>query len=83
MSADTMYKRYFMFSREHQEQIKRTAKKNGNLNPKFGSVLVNGSFKKYTTITTKPDNYSSRYGDARVVISGDIRKIRYTESEGI
>lgn len=78
-----MYKRYFMFSREHQEQLKALAKKNGNLNPKFGKVMVGGSYKIYTQITTNPDTYSSRYGDARVIVSGDIRKIRYEESEGL
>lgn len=76
-----IYKRYFMFSREHQDKLKELAKKNGNINPKFGKVMVGGSYKTYTQIVTNPDTYSSRYGDARVIVSGDIRKIRYTEAE--
>jgi len=81
--STVLYTRYFMFSREHYENLKRLAKQNGNLNPKFGTVMVNGSYKPYTMLTNHPDVYSSRYGDARVVASGDIRKIRYTEAEGL
>ena len=45
----------------------------------FGSVIVNGYPKKFTMITRNPETYTQRYPDAKVVISGDIRKIRYTE----
>ena len=53
--------------------------KNGNKNPQLGKVMVAGNYKRYTFMTRDPESYSQRYSDARVIISGDIRKIRYTE----
>lgn len=81
MTSDSLYTRYFMFSYEHYMKIKELADKNGNKNPKLGSVMVAGNFKKYTFMTRDPETYSSRYSDARIVLTGDIRKIRYTEPE--
>ncbi len=51
----------------------------GNKHYKFGTVLVNGYPKMFTSIVRDPNQYSGRYGDAKVVASGDIRKMRYTE----
>lgn len=70
--------RYFMFSKEHYDKTLEIEKKAGN-KYKFGTVIVNGYPKVFTGITRNPESYSQRYGDAKVIISGDIRKIRYTE----
>ena len=72
-----LYTRYFMLSNEHLNIIKELARKNGDMNPKLGKVLVAGNYKKYTHLTNDPESYSRRYSDARVVLSGDIRKIKY------
>ena len=55
--------------------------KNGNMNPKLGKVLVCGNYKKYTHMTNDPEAYSRRYSDARIILSGDIRKIKYEVGE--
>lgn len=81
MASDSMYTRYFMFSYEHYQKILQLADKNGVKNPKFGKVMVAGNFKKYTFMTRDPESYSQRYSDARIVMSGDIRKIRYIEPD--
>lgn len=70
--------RYFMFSKEDYDKKTEIEKRAGN-NYKFGTVMVNGFPKKFTMITRNPESYTQRYGDAKVIISGDIRKIRYTE----
>jgi hypothetical protein len=70
-----------MFSYEHLQKLEDLAKRNGDLSAKLGKVMVNGNYKKYTFMTTNPEKYSKIYGDARIVLSGDIRKIRYTEPE--
>jgi len=77
MSID-IYTRYFMFSYEHLSKLKELAEKNGE-SVSLGKVMVNGNYKQYTFLTNNPEAYCKRYGDARTVKSGDIRKIRYTE----
>ena len=81
MISNNLYIRYFMFSNEHLNKIKELAIKNGNMNPKLGKVLVSGNFKKYTMLTNDPESYSKRYSDARIVMSGAIRKIKYEPEE--
>ena len=81
MISNNLYIRYFMFSNEHLNKIKELAIKNGNMNPKLGKVLVSGNFKKYTMLTNDPESYRKRYSDARIVMSGDIRKIKYEPEE--
>lgn len=76
-----LYQRYFMFSTEHYNKVLEIEKQNGNRNYKFGTVMVNGFPKKFTQIVRDPQNYTKLYGDAKVIISGDIRKIRYTDSD--
>lgn len=77
--AESLYTRYFMFSYEHYNKIREMAEKNGDRNPQIGKVMVAGNYKRYTFMTRDPETYSSRYSDAKVIMSGDIRKIRYTE----
>lgn len=74
-----MYNRYFMFSQEHLNQIKEVEKKSGNRNYSCGKVLVNGYFKPFTSIVRSPEEYS-RYSDAKIVFSGDIRKAKYKDA---
>lgn len=74
-----MYTRYFMFSMEHLEELKKLADKNGNPNATLGKVLVKGNYKVYTFLTRDPEAYSRRYADAKIVTYGDIRKIKYKE----
>lgn len=81
MENDSLYTRYFMFSYEHYNKIKEMAEKNGERNPQIGKVMVAGNYKRYTFMTRDPETYSSRYSDAKVIMSGDIRKIRYTEPD--
>lgn len=76
-----LYTRYFMLSNEHMNKVKELAKKNGDFNPIFGRVLVSGQFKQYTMMTNDPETYSKRYSDARTLISGDIRQIKYEAGE--
>lgn len=76
-----LYSRYFMFSNEHMQKVKDLAKKNGDFNPIFGKVLVGGQYKMYTMLTNDPESYTKRYSDARTVVSGDIRQIKYEAGE--
>ena len=70
-----MYHRIFIYSAQQAEALKQIHEKNGD---KFhlGSVVVNGSEKKYTAIIR--DMSESQYSDARKLIEGDIRHIKYT-----
>ena len=74
MSKD-IYKRYFVFSKEHMDKKKAMDESMGKRS-KFGTVVVNGVSKIYTDIVTNMDN--CRYGDSILVIEGDIRKVKYT-----
>ncbi len=65
-----MYNRYFVYSAE-EEALKQQVH---GPNAKFGTVTVNGVPKRYTSIVTDMKNAKS---DAIVLISGDIRKIKY------
>lgn len=77
--AIDMYTRYFMFSYEHLSKLKELAEKRGE-KVSLGKVMVNGNFKQYTYLTNNPEAYCQRYGDAKTIKCGDIRKIRYIES---
>lgn len=50
----------------------------GNRTPIFGRVIIRGSSKIYTDILRSRDEI--RYPDTRVLIEGDIRTIKYTDS---
>ena len=69
-----MYNRYFMYSTEEEELRKKI---HGN-NVSFGTVFVRGIPKRYTSIVRDPKDAKA---DAIVVISGDIRKIKYIPPE--
>ena len=70
-NTNGMYYRYFLYSSE-EETLKMQI--NGT-NAKFGTVIVNGVPKRYTSIVSSMENAKS---DAIVLIKGDIRKIKYT-----
>lgn len=66
----SMYFRYFIYSAE-EEKLKQ--KVHGD-NAQFGTVIVHGIPKRYTSIVT---NLSNTKADALIVCKGDIRKIKY------
>ncbi|MCK9198087.1 MAG: hypothetical protein M0P49_00620 [Bacilli bacterium] len=70
------YNRYFMYSRE-QLRVKKAieAKIGRTFIP--GTVIVNGSKKQYTEMSTSPN--ATRFYDSVVVMNGDIRGIVYTD----
>ena len=70
----SLYTRYFVYSSE-EESLKQ--KLYGN-NVSFGTVIVRGVPKRYTSIVTDLNNTKP---DAIVLIKGDIRKIKYTPPE--
>ena len=69
-AIQTMYYRYFIYSAE-EEALR--IKIHGN-NAAFGTVVVRGVPKRYTSIVK---NLEDTKPDAIIVIQGDIRKIRY------
>lgn len=71
MEQKSIYYRYFVYSAEEEDLRKRVHGENVN----FGTVIVNGVAKRYTSIVTDPANTKS---DALIVCKGDIRKIKYT-----
>ena len=72
--------RYFMYSREHHDKINDLEAKAGNKR-KLGKVFINGTTKQYTAIVRNPNEYAKLYSDAITIVTGDIRKINYTEGE--
>lgn len=70
-TTSSMYHRYFVYSAEEEAlQIKIHGR-----DASFGTVSVRGIPKRYTSIVRDPKDTKS---DAIVLISGDIRKIKYT-----
>lgn len=68
---NSMYYRFFVYSAE-EETLKQ---KIHGKDAKFGSVIVRGVEKRYTSIVR---DMSKTPADAIIVIKGDIRKIKYT-----
>lgn len=66
----SMYYRYFVYSAE-EEALKQ---KIHGANAKFGTVVVRGVPKRYTSIVADPSNTKP---DALIICKGDIRKIKY------
>jgi len=69
--TQSLYYRYFIYSSE-EEALR--IKLHGN-DASFGTVVVRGVPKRYTSIVADINNTKP---DAIVVIKGDIRKIQYT-----
>lgn len=70
-----MYNRIFIYSAQQANDLRTINEKNGD-RFHLGSVVVNGVEKKYTAIVRNMNEVS--YSDARKLIEGDIRHIRYT-----
>lgn len=66
--------RYFIFSRTQLNLQKEVARKLGK-NFASNKVYSNGQALEFTEIIKDPNN--SRYADAKVVASGDIKKMKY------
>ena len=77
-SVDNIYKRIFIFSQTQMDELMKLEKARGSVAPVFGTVIVNGTKKTYTDILTSRNNI--RYPDTRILIEGDIRSIKHTES---
>lgn len=75
IKGKSLYMRFFVYSTEEKELRERIHGANKKVT---GTVIVNGVPKEYTSIVTDISNTKS---DAIVVISGDIRKIKYTPPE--
>ena len=71
-----IYERTFIFSQQQKDEKTKIETSNGGSKPTFGTVVVRGVSKVYTDIVTP--RTQSRYADARILISGDIRNIVYT-----
>jgi hypothetical protein len=78
-AADNIYHRVFIFSQTQKDNIMEIEKSRGNVSPVFGKVIVRGTPKVYTDIINSRANI--RYPDSRVLIEGDIRSIKYTETK--
>lgn len=74
MMAADMYNRVFVYSAQQASALKEIHEKNGD-RFHLGTVIVNGVEKKYTAIVR--DISEVQYSDARKLIEGDIRHIKY------
>lgn len=72
-----VYEVSFAFSQKQMDDIVKIETSNGGPKPKFGKVVVKGVEKLYTEMLGP--GIKSRYPDSRTLITGDIRKISYTE----
>ena len=75
---NNIYYRIFIYSRTQQDNLIKIEKDRGNAPPVFGKVIVRGVPKTYTEIVQSKS--AMRYPDSRILIDGDIRTIKYTES---
>lgn len=69
-----IYERHFVFSQKQMDIRKQVEK-----NPKFGTVVVNGIPKTYTDIILTKNQNDKQFPDSVVLISGDIRKLKFTD----
>ena len=70
-NTQSLYYRYFVYSSE-EEALRQ---KLHGPNASFGTVIVRGNPKRYTSIVA---DLKDSKPDSTVVIKGDIRKIKYT-----
>ena len=73
--ASDLYHRIFVYSAQQAKALKEIHEVNGN-RYHLGTVIINGAERKYTSIVR--DISEVQYSDARTLIEGDIRHIRYT-----
>lgn len=70
--------KYFLYSSEQLKLRKSVEAKMGRTF-KTGTVIVNGTRKPFTELSSKP---TSRFSDAIIVASGDPTLMNYTLPEG-
>ena len=70
--------KYFFYSNE-QLTLRRQVELRMGKKFKVGHVTVNGIKKPFTEMSSLP---TSRYADAKLIISGDPDLLRYTEPRG-
>lgn len=75
-SNDSIYFRYFVYSKTQAKEFEQVNKAMNTDTHRLGTVIVNGIQKYYTEKVR--DLSKCRYGDSKVVASGDIRKIKHT-----
>lgn len=68
----SIWYRYFIYSQEEEELKKKIDGENAS----FGSVIVRGIPKRYTSIVIDKNKTKA---DSIIVTEGDIRKIKYTQ----
>ena len=73
--ASDMYNRIFIYSAQQANALRDIYEKNGK-KYHLGTVVANGSEKKYTAIIRNMAEV--QYSDAVKLIEGDIRHITYT-----
>lgn len=66
--------RYFLYSQAQYKERSETEKTLGRTYIP-GKVLVNGRWKDYTEISTKPSN--NKYADAKLLIEGYLDSVNY------
>jgi len=71
-----IYERTFVYSQKQKEEMTKIQTANGGAKPKLGTVIIRGVKKEYTEMLAA--SRSSRYPDARILITGDLRNISYT-----
>ena len=69
--------RYFLYS---QEQYKLRKQTEANLGKTYipGQVLVNGRWKDYTEISSRPSNY--KFADAKIIAEGYLDSVNYKKA---
>lgn len=73
--ASDLYNRIFVYSAQQAKALKEIHETNGN-RYHLGTVNINGAWRKYTSIVR--DMSEVQFSDARELIKGDIRQIKYT-----
>lgn len=70
-----LYHRIFVYSAQQANALKKIHETDGK-RYHLGAVIINGTEHKYTSIVR--DMSEVQYSDARKLIEGDIRHIKYT-----
>ena len=78
--SSNLYQRSFLYSnRHHEEEVRKSEQY------KPGYIKVDGVNSPFTAMVrmTDTDKYLEAYPDARIVCSGDMRRIKFTEASGV
>lgn len=72
----SIYTRYWVYSAEEANKLLRVMKTSSSSKSKLGTVIKNGSPRQYTSIVTDPSMI--KYSDSVIVMTGDIRTVKFT-----